>query len=143
MPRQKDDLTAEINEASPQRLVLINYELIIKNLREAVGAFKAGDIKAFEKKLGKAREFLNLCMTTLDMSHDVSKDLMKVYIYINGLLIKAAASKSTEPVRNASGLISKIHESFEANIRFTAAGSNINDGKLADINADANRGFKA
>ena len=159
MPFNKEDYTVRVTNASPFQLMLINLELVVQNIREAAGAFKSENIAEFENRLTNAREFLNLLMTSLDMSYDVSKELMRVYIYVNGLLINAGISKSTEKAETAAELIGKLYESFEAAVKAEAgsntdavmqnaqqvyAGLTYKNGKLSEyIDENTERGFKA
>ena len=157
MEQNKDDYTARISNASPLQLVVINFELIIDNIHDAVSAYEAGNTESFAKHINSARDFLNLLMTSLDMSYSLSSDLMRVYIYVNGLLIKSDVLNSTKPAREARKLLKVLLESFRSladlgsndepvmeNAQQIYAGLTYKDGKLSEyIMEETDRGFKA
>lgn len=159
MTLKNNDYSSRIKSAPPAGLMMINFELAINNLREALTAFAANDAAVFNGRLSDAREFLNLLMTSLDMSYDISTELMRLYIFINGLIIGAGVSKSSAPTETALDLLSKIAADFEAaaesdgcvnaaasdaNARQVYAGLTYKDGKLSEyIEEDAERGFLA
>ena len=145
-------------DASPFGLVLINYELITEDIREAAAAYNAGDLSGFDERLARARELLNVLMTTLDMSYDISGELMRVYIYVNGLLIKAGVSRSPGPAVTAGEIMEKIlaglskaeetYPDADAVMKNAQvfAGLTYKNGRLSeyiDTGGDAERGFKA
>ena len=158
MKPDKNDYAAVISNASPLRLVVVNFELIIACITDANAAFASGNTEAFSGHLKHAREFLNVLMTSLDMSYDISKELMRIYIYINGLLIKADIEQNAEHSATAADMLGTLADSFKKipepdggdaaetikNARQIYAGLTYKDGKLTEyVEEDAERGFKA
>ena len=153
----KEDLTARVTNASPLELLKLNFELAVSYLREADAALASGDSGAFMNCTEGARGYLRLLQTSLDMEYGISRELMRIYIYINGLILKAEASKSAEPVLAAADMLFKLSESFYAIDEMEAgaepaardnppvyAGLTYRDGKLSEyVDERADRGFKA
>ena len=154
----KEDYAVRVTNASPLQLVLINFEIILARCGEVKSASGTGDITGFENCLASAKEFLNLLMTSLDMTYDISKELMKLYIFINSLLVKAEMSKSSAPIDTATDMLEKLYLSFEKisktdagretdavmqNAEQIFAGLTYKNGKLSEyIDEDTERGFK-
>jgi len=155
--------TARISNADPLGLVIITYELILANITEAMDTKDSIHAK---KSLTKSRQFLADLITSLDMSHEISKSLMSVYIYVNKLLIegelKANGSKFTEMQKSlseASEILNDLLKSWKAlqedenidkgekimpNALKVYAGLTYKGGELAEfVDYDEKRGYKA
>ncbi len=104
-----DDYTLRIAQATPVQLVVINYELLINH---AKAAQKAESKEQFLKLVRKARSFNELLMNTLDLSYEIGRDLMPVYIYVNKLLIKAEVTEKPESLSCVIRIMSKLLESW-------------------------------
>ncbi len=85
MPLNKEDYVARISNATNVQLIIINYEILLDYLKEAVISFD--DNKNFEENINKAQKALGNLMDSLDMKYDISKDLLSLYIYVNKLII--------------------------------------------------------
>ncbi|MCL2565229.1 MAG: flagellar protein FliS [Defluviitaleaceae bacterium] len=155
--------TAKISNADPLGLVIITYELILTNIAEAL---EGGDPANIKKSLNKSRQFLADLISALDMSHEISKSLMSVYIYANKLLIeselKASGGRFSEmkkPLTEASTILSDLLKSWktlEADENIAKgekimpdalkvyAGLTYKGGKLEEfVDYDEKRGYKA
>jgi len=155
MDQKTEDYAARAANASPLELLMMNYELAVYYLNDARDALSGGDCNAFKKYAEGARDYLNLLMTSLDMEYAISKELMRIYIYINGLIIKAETSKSPDFITTAADMLSKLADSYRAldkpddknqpqNAQTVYAGLTYKNGKLTEyVEEDAGRGFKA
>jgi len=151
----ENDYVAKISNATPLGLVIINYELILDCIRSACDAL-ANDIAEFEARITKSRDLLMLLMNSLDFNYDISKILLKEYIYINSLLVKAYFSRNAQPLDDASGRLSEMLDGWRAltalenalpvmeNAQQLYAGLTYKNGEPVEYTpADENRGFKA
>ena len=157
MKLKKEEYSARVSTASPIQLVIINFELIISNINGAKEELERKNNAEFLKHISSAKEFLNLLMTSLDMSYDLSKDLMRNYIFINSLLIKSEITMSAAPAVTACELLTILSDSFKKipdpeqdggaamqNAQHIYAGLTYKNGKLAEyVEEEADRGFKA
>jgi len=153
---EKADYVAKISGATPVGLVIINFELILEYTEGAIQAHSAGDDALFEANILKSRDFLMLLMKSLDFKHTISRELLKTYIYINSLFIKAHFSKDTAPLAEADNLLNTMlndwrelaktenAEPVMENAQQLYAGLTYENGKLTEYAPeDENRGFKA
>ena len=88
-----ENRTAQIANASSGQLIVITYELILEALDEAQGQIPVKDEKSFKRSIESAQKLLRELMVSLDMSYDISNDLMSLYSYINKIIIKGYVSQ--------------------------------------------------
>ena len=81
-----NDYTTRILSATPLKLVIITYELAIKNISEAI---KTDILDHKQKNISKSRDCLKELIINLNPQIEISKNLYSIYIYINKLLISA------------------------------------------------------
>ncbi|MCL2349870.1 MAG: flagellar protein FliS [Defluviitaleaceae bacterium] len=88
------DKAAQIEAANPVELLIINYELLIDNIDAAIRAkAKSG---ACDKSLAKARECIAVLYENLDLSIEIARDFASIYMFVNGVLIRAGFARSDE-----------------------------------------------
>lgn len=149
MQLTKEDYVALVTTATPLKLVIINYELIAHNLHEAREYIDDGNKEKFEYHVKRSQDFLMVLMSSLDMTFDISADLMKIYRYVNKLMIQAVIKKDGNLVCEACDILSslldgwRMLEKLEAkdlynkepvmnNAKKLIAGITYKDGKLID-----------
>ena len=150
--------TARITQASKTELVVITYEILLSDIKEAQTAFEDGDISQYSKVLKHASIVINELMRSLDYQHEVSYNLMSLYIYVSKCVIDANHQKSTEFLEHAVIVIQKLMEGFKEissqdmsgpvmqNTQQLYAGLTYGKGTLNEVYIDPkehNRGFKA
>ncbi|MCL2664160.1 MAG: flagellar protein FliS [Defluviitaleaceae bacterium] len=151
-----DDYKLRIAQATPLQLVIINYEMAIGYIDEAL---KNED--GFERGISKARESLFLLTSSLDLKISVAQDLYTVYEYIGRLLTSALFGKGARRAKAAADSKSMLEEllegwltvneseagatSAEANAPQVFAGlTYTRGGELSEyVNQNENRGYKA
>ena len=84
--------TLRVSQASPSELVIIMYDIILDDVKNAIAAKNAGKEKQYQEDLSHAVKFVNELMSALDFSQPVSLRLMSLYIYVNKMLVKARVS---------------------------------------------------
>lgn len=113
---QQIDLTAEVEQASPHRLVTMLFEGFLKHVAKAKVAMELGqyDVKAHN---------VNLAMNILvglkgGLSHDASPELanrlFELYDYCERRLLDASARRDLAGFDEVDGLIRQIKEAWEA-----------------------------
>ncbi|HOA80366.1 MAG TPA: flagellar protein FliS [Defluviitaleaceae bacterium] len=152
-----ENRTAQIANASPGQLIVITYELILEALDEAQGQIPVKDEKSFKRSIESAQKLLRELMVSLDMSYDISNDLMSLYSYINKIIIKGYVSQKKEPLMEASKLLTTLLEGWKQaaaleddnspvieNAQQIYAGFTYGKGSLNEsVVEEKNRGFKA
>jgi len=150
--------TLRVSQASPCELVVIMYDIIlddVKNAREAIGL---GDSRQYQADLNHAVKFVNELMEALDFSESIAFRLMSLYIYVNKMLAKARVSGKVASLDDVEMVIRKLRDGFDGikgqdttgpvmqNVQQVYAGLTYGRGKLNEtyLNAqDYNRGFNA
>ena len=70
----KQDYVAKIANASPLKLVVINFEIILDYLKESENTIN--NEKEFDFNILKARQFLSELRASLDMQYEISTYLI-------------------------------------------------------------------
>ena len=150
--------TLRVSQASPCELVVIMYDIILDDVKNARAAKSAGDDKQYQEDLVHAGKFVNELMDSLDFSEPISFRLMSLYIYVNKMLVKARISKKWDSLNDVELVIEKLREGFDGiknqdtsgpvmqNVQQVYAGLTYGKGTLNEtyFNAqDYNRGFNA
>ncbi len=105
------DFVARISSASKVNLIAITYELIFKNVDDAVAA--QGNQAEFAKPLGVAVDLLGTLIDSLDMKYELSRTLFPLYIYVNKLLIQAKVSGRTEGLSDVKKILTPLLEGWQ------------------------------
>lgn len=149
--------TSRIVEASPTELVVIIYELIIKEIELAKEEYEAGNQKGFINSLKRGQLFLAHLMESLDYQYKMSYDLLNLYLYINRNFVNAICKLDPNELKNSKTIIDKLKVGFESikdedksgpvmkNAQQVYAGLTYDKGKLNEVNVDPNdfnRGYK-
>ena len=150
--------TLRVSQASPCELVVIMYDLILDDVKNAREAKKAGDEKQYQADLVHAGKFVNELMDALDFSQQISFRLMSLYIYVNKMLVKARINKKWDSLNDVELVIEKLRAGYDGikdqdtsgpvmqNVQQVYAGLTYGKGTLNEtyLNAqDYNRGFNA
>lgn len=150
--------TLRVSQASPCELVVIMYDIILDDVKNAREAKKAGNNKRYQDDLSHAVKFVNELMSALDFSQPISFRLMSLYIYVNKMLVKARVTERWDSLNDVELVMEKLRAGFEGikdqdttgpvmqNVQQVYAGLTYGKGKLNEtyLNAqDYNRGFNA
>ena len=150
--------TLRVSQASPCELVVIMYDIILDDVKNAREAKNAGDEKKYQEELVHAGKLVNELMDSLDFSQAISFRLMSLYIYVNKMLIKARVSKKWDSLNDVELVVEKLRAGFDGikshdttgpvmqNVQQVYAGLTYGKGTLNEtyLNAqDYNRGFNA
>ena len=150
--------TLRVSQASPCELVVIMYDIILDDVKNARNAKNMGDEKQYQAELVHAGKFVNELMGALDFSQPVSFRLMSLYIYVNKMLVKARVSRKWDSLNDVELVIEKLRAGFEGikaqdmngpvmqNVQQVYAGLTYGKGTLNETYLDArdyNRGFNA
>lgn len=102
------EFQARIVTASQNDLVVINYEMLMAELEDAIEIFDTVNMAPFKHSMDRATKLLNELSFNLDFSYDISKDLMSLYIYVNKKLIEASQKISIQPLFTAQDVLSTL-----------------------------------
>ncbi len=151
-----EDYVARIANATPLQLVVITYELVIKYIDDATENIE--NTKMFEFNLDKSRAFLDDLKNSLDMSYEVSANLLSLYNYISQQISYYRFNKKEDHAVEAKKILNDLLEGWKTieseesdktplmeNAQQLYAGLTYDkSGKLSEyVETDAKRGFKA
>lgn len=151
------EYTSRIAQATSTELVIIIYELIIKELEQGEKAHQAGEEDEFVKFLKRGQRFLAHIMEVLDYQYKMSYDLLSLYLYINKNIVNAIYKKDPKELKNSRDILEELKIGFEGikdedklgpvmgNTQQVYAGLTYGKDKLNEINIspkDDKRGYK-
>ncbi|NLP34306.1 MAG: flagellar protein FliS [Clostridiales bacterium] len=113
---QKEDVqayTVRITQASKSELVVILYEMILTEIKEARDAYDKQDLALYDKELKQAQKFLVELMATLDYRYEISRDLLSLYLYVNKRIITATIQKKPDSLNSAESVLNKLLIGFK------------------------------
>lgn len=150
--------TLRVSQASPCELVVIMYDIILDDVKNAKEAKSAGNEKQYQEDLAHAIRFVNELMGALDFSQPISFRLMSLYIYVNKMLVKARITKRPDSLEDVELVVEKLRAGFDGikeqdttgpvmqNVQQVYAGLTYGKGTLNETylnSQDYNRGFNA
>lgn len=105
--------TDGMQTVSPERLVILLYERALRDLAEARTAIVDSDRETRHRTLVHAQEIIEELAYSLQV--DVwpgAEDLLAIYDYVLGLLVKANIGSDLRPLDDASRLIGDLATSW-------------------------------
>ncbi|NMA84959.1 MAG: flagellar protein FliS [Epulopiscium sp.] len=103
-----DNQTARIANATPTQLIQITYEIILNHLQKAKDSLTTQEITSFLTHIEQAQKLLRNLMESLDLSYDISMEIMSLYLYVNKLLIQASMQKGKEPIEQSEKILNNL-----------------------------------
>lgn len=157
MPSTIKDYQNRIINANKEQLLIITYELFIEQVNKSIEVLNNEDKTEFNRYIDKAQKFHRELMNSLDMSYEISRDLLALYIYINKRLIEGAIKYEKEPLKEVVKVANILLDGFKKvaleensevlvkNAQKLYAGLTYGKGKLNEtiISGNESRGFKA
>ena len=151
----KEAYSLRIMKATPAQLVVINFEITIDYLNEALARFNDRD--SFEPMAEKAKSGLSQLIQSLNFDVSLSHDLYALYQYIYKLLNDALFGHKREPAEEALGLLNTLLEGWRdaegketeavpviGELPQVYAGLTYQRGGLSEyVEQDESRGYKA
>ena len=142
---------SSVANASQGELLCIVYELLLKRFHQIT----ASEGKARKKHIEEAIYIIKTLVEALNFDIEMSHDLFRLYVYVQGLLL--AYEVKNDKVEEAYAIIYKLYKGFKEaaiqeknagpsmkNVQEVYAGITYNKGQLSEIVLEeVNRGFKA
>lgn len=98
--------------ASPEELVLMLYNGIIRFANEAKQAIDDKNVEKAHNSITRAQDIVLELMATLDMQYDISKNLYSIYDFISRRLIDANLKKDKKPLDEVISLITELRDTW-------------------------------
>lgn len=147
-----------ITQANGTQLVVITYDILIEEIGEAQRQFEAGNIDEYRRSTKSAQRFVADLMSALDYKYPIAAELLRLYEYVQRLLIKSDISGKPYELDSAKNVIAGLRKAFEKvaesddsaplmeNTQSVVAGLTYGKGVLNETDLDpnaSNRGFLA
>ena len=99
--------------SSPQKLVVLIYDRLARDLGTALAAIEARNVEGAHKALVNAQDLVFELQMALDADlWEGARDLAAIYDYLLGLLVAANLKKSAEQVQRCVEIVSPLRESW-------------------------------
>ena len=99
------DFQNRVVNASKEELLIINYELLLLSIDEAIEAIEIDNEELFNKRMVRSHGFLRELTDGLDFRYDIAKELMSLYIYMNKQFIEASLHIDSKPLEGVKKLL--------------------------------------
>ncbi|MDD6844467.1 MAG: flagellar protein FliS [Clostridia bacterium] len=163
---KKDDIQTfsyRISQANRTQLVVITLDMAVQYIKDAK---EDQDINSYRQNLRNAKRVIDLLVSSLDMSYDISSQLFDVYMVVERYIISAGSRRPEQEGSTAGYMkllescermltmlrksfyeVSKLDDStpLMQNTQQVYAGLTYSNGGGASemLDASANRGYKA
>lgn len=99
--------------ASPETLVLMLYDGMLRFIEEAKLAIKNNDMEKANDRILRAEDIVNELMATLDMQYKESENILKLYDFILRRLIDANLKKDINILDEAKGFVLDFRDTWK------------------------------
>ncbi len=106
------EFTFRVTQASRTELIVIMYDVILSDTKEARRVLSDGDTVGYERELKHAGRFMNELMGALDYQYDISYELLSLYSFVNKTLVRACVSRDASLLDAADDVIWGLRASF-------------------------------
>ena len=113
-----------IMTASGEKLLLMLYDRLVTNLKQAIQAIERKDTPHAHAFLMKGQNIIAELMRTLKMEYEISSNLYRLYDYMRRRLIKANIKKDPAIVEEVLGIVSGMRDAWAAAAAEVQAGEN-------------------
>ncbi|MDH7479088.1 MAG: flagellar export chaperone FliS [Syntrophomonadaceae bacterium] len=101
-----------VQTASPERLLLMLYEGLLRFLGQALEALEARDYPEVNRLLRRSQDIIGELMATLNLDYEISHQLWALYDYFLQRLIEANVKKEPQPIIEVRDLLSGLQEAW-------------------------------
>ena len=152
------DFARRITQANRTELLVVTYDILLSEINEAEKEHAAGNIEEYRVLMKSAQRFLGELMSTLDFTYPISRELLRLYEYVQRLLVKSDVSGIPCEFDSVRNVINRLRNAFAkvaegddseplmANTQSVFAGLTYGKGTLNETDIDpnaTNRGFLA
>lgn len=112
---QKVNVTSEVMEADPHRLIQLLMEAALTRMAQAKGAIQRSDMQEKARLLGRVNEIIQTLQSSLDHSRggDLSGNLDRLYDYMVRRLLEATGKNDTDMIDEVMGLMLEVKTGWD------------------------------
>lgn len=114
--------------ASPGELTLMLYNGCIKFVKIGIQFIEEQEIERAHNAILRAQAIIDELEITLDMQHEISGSIQKLYDYMGRRLIEANISKDIEILKEVEGLMVELRDTWMEVIKINRQQRYGNDG---------------
>lgn len=104
--------TRRVTQANRSELIVILYDIILEDIREARESLQAEEYAEFRENIIHGVKFVGELIASLDTSYPISRNLMQLYLYVNRCLNYAKTGRRAEELAQAEEVLTKLREAF-------------------------------
>lgn len=151
---QIKNFTLKIADSNATEVIVIVYELAQIYLNDAIKKYRESDFDAFKLCINKTTNCINDLIESLDLSYDIARQLLNIYLFINRELSLSIVKYDENKLTRIAAMFNKLQKSFEElsktdtsgkalkNAQEVYAGLTYGRGTLNESTSiDTNRGF--
>ncbi|MCI8307163.1 MAG: hypothetical protein HFH14_03840 [Lachnospiraceae bacterium] len=101
-----------VTQANQSELTVITLEIFLDYVNDAVNCYEMGSVNDYALYIGKARSILTEIMAALNFENAVSFNLIKIYEYVYGTLVKLEKHADMELLLRIKGMMETLLEAF-------------------------------
>lgn len=102
-----------IQNASPQRLLVMLYDRLLLDLQRAIAAGQEDDWAGASAQLVHARAIVSELISTLEPeAWDGGPDLLALYLHLSRTILSADTGRNIELTRQAVDLVRPLHDAW-------------------------------
>ena len=112
----RDQREQSISAMSPEELLLLLYDELVKRLMRAELALNKEDFNLFEADVTRSLEIIRYLDDTLDRQYDVGRDLARLYEFFGYELNRVKAGRNKTELARVKTMVTELRDTFrEAN----------------------------
>ncbi|HWR41378.1 MAG TPA: flagellar export chaperone FliS [Patescibacteria group bacterium] len=110
--------------ASPEKLTLMLYDGALRFMNDAVRHIEEGKIDKAHKANTRTQDIFVELMSTLNMSYEISNNLMQLYSFVLDSLIQANVKKDAKILQDMIGLTQEFRNTWAEAMKIAGAEKN-------------------
>jgi flagellar protein FliS len=116
-------LEGRILSSDPLTLICILYDSALENVRAARESLQAGDVRSRSNSISKVSEVLGVLIESLNLDDgkDLGRNLLRLYLYMQGRLLEANLRQSDRCLAEVESLLATLSQSWNQLARNAAA----------------------
>lgn len=99
--------------ATPGELTLMLYNGCLKFINQAKHAIEIKDIEKKHLYISKAQNIISELIITLNMDYEISKEMRRLYDFINRTLIEANIKNDVKKLDQAAELVTEFRDTWK------------------------------
>jgi len=116
-------LEGRILSSDPLALVCILYDSALESVRAARESLQAGDVRSRSDSISKVSEVLGVLIESLNLDDgkDLGRNLLRLYLYMQGRLLEANLQQSDRCLEEVENLLATLSQSWNQLAKNAAA----------------------